>query len=102
MVELGMFLLVINVAWGCVFMLPATLAGKRRSDGKPAYWHLLLVSWSLEVLSIIGTIKLFEILPLGTMAEPIITPLLASVIGGFSYWWLSARCDANKSREMIS
>ena len=92
-----LFLLII--LWGNVWCVPAALAGKRRKKKKPIYLLILVSVLVIELLIAIGLLQVSEItsqMHIGVYASPAI----ASIAGGFLYWWLAERKDkltANQS-----
>ncbi len=68
------------------------MAGKRRRKKKPIFLFILISVLAIELLIAIGLLKISLLLDhshLGVYASPAI----ASIAGGFLYWWLAEKKD---------
>jgi len=87
---LELFLIVI--AWGNLWVMPASIAGSRRAKKKPTYIPFFLSILVIEVLMAVGFMYINGI-TLEIDAAAWISPLTASSIASFIYWFLAERKD---------
>jgi hypothetical protein len=79
-------------SWNCIWLVPASLTGKRRKNKKPIYGHLLFLAMGLELALTFGFM-------LGTVAISldsvgfVFAPVLGAVAGGYFYWIKTGRKD---------
>ena len=92
-------LLLLIFLWGNIWCVPAALAGVRRGKKKPMYIIILISVMAIELSIAAGLMqfsKLIDQINIGAY----LGPAIASIMGGFLYWWLTERKDkiiANQS-----
>lgn len=87
---LELFLIV--MAWGNLWVLPASIAGSRRGKKKPIYIAFFLSILVIEVLMAVGFMYINAV-TMEIDAAAWISPLTASSIASFIYWFLAERKD---------
>ncbi len=87
--------------WGNLWCVPAVLAGKRRKKNKQMYILILVSVMVAELIIAVGLLQLSDIsgqINIGVYASP----ALASIVGGFLYWWLAERKDKMTANKALS
>lgn len=88
------------LAWGNVWLLPASIAGSRRRKKKPIYIYLLISILILELLFALGLFHLGDYIG-NNISWAWISPLIASSVDGFLYWRLAIRKDNLETNELL-
>ena len=87
---------IIIILYSFIWFIPISISSKRRKNGKPVYWLLLLFTLILEI----GVIYFFFLLQEKEIvseaiskANVFVSPIVASVIAGMFYYLTTKKLD---------
>jgi len=89
------YLILIIFLWGMIWVIPATLAGKRRKNGRSVYWGLLVAALITEILIAVMILQLGVSFEAGNLTL-LIGPIIGSTVGSYYYWKLASQKDKEK------
>jgi glycopeptide antibiotics resistance protein len=86
------FIILVVSSWSLVWLVPSAMAGRRRRNKKKAYWSLLFMALSIELILSVASLQLSTLLELTTIGV-IISPVFGSFAGGYFYWRITEYKD---------
>ncbi len=84
---------ILFLIYAVIFMIPTSLAGKRRRSGLPAYWWLLLISLALELIVVYIGLGLLDYMLIKELFFLCLPPILAGILAGIFYYKFSKQLD---------
>ncbi len=80
------------LAWGIMFVVPASLAGARRRKGRPIYLAVLLAVLAVELVVALGLLQVSTWFGKGFLWV-LASPLLATSAASYIYWTTTKNRD---------